>query len=69
MKSTLRDKIVKTIVTDGNARSAKQLAAQFKTTLNSVRTTIHNLRTDGVSIAVERSVDSKGRRVNFYVGA
>lgn len=60
------EKVLNSLVTEGNQRTAAQLAAQLGTTTNAVRARISEIRDKGYVIEAQKHTDTKGRVKTFY---
>lgn len=64
---SIASKVFNTLVTEGKERTAKQMAAQFKTSVGTVQARISELRTQqGFAVYANKRTDSKGRTSTFY---
>ena len=63
---TMKERIVEALVLDGKAKTPAQLAAQFRTSENSIRARINEIRDDGYAIYANKRTDTKGRTKTFY---
>ena len=67
--TSLKDKILSSLK-EGNAVSAKQFAARFKTSVTGVGARVSELRREGYAIYNNTKTDSQGRKASFYkIGA
>lgn len=60
------EKIVNSLVREGQQKTAAQFAAQLGTSTNAVRARISEARDAGFVIHVSKRTDTKGRTKNFY---
>jgi len=60
------DKVYNTLVTEGNERTAAQMANFFNTTPATIRARISDLRTNGVAVYANTRTDTAGRTKTFY---
>lgn len=63
---TMKQKIYNTIVVQRKAKTAAQLAAQYKTTTATVRARISDLRNAGCKIQTVEQINTRGVRKTVY---
>ena len=64
---SILDKVYNVLVVEGREATAKQMAAWFGTTPNTISARVSELRTqEGFAIYANKRTDSKGRSATFY---
>lgn len=63
---SMKDTIRSVLVHRGEQRTAAQMAAQLRTTKQSVISRISELRDEGYTIYANKRTDTKGRTKTFY---
>jgi len=67
MIMSIIEKVKNVLVVEGREASAKQMAAWFNTTPNSIASRVSELRNEaGFAIYANKRTDSKGRVTTFY---
>lgn len=64
---SLFDKVFNTLVTEGNEKTASQMASYFNSTPASIRARVSELRTQaGIAVYANSRTDTAGRTKTFY---